>query len=119
VSGGYLAAPFPTQEQVPRVAPSSTYMHKMLVSRWSRKSIYARSLIHSSSAKVVSADYQFYPTKMVKANQDKAAAGIFNMVDTKTGTLPVAAVMSCCDCHAADVVLVLLLTVQNQGLACN
>lgn len=57
----------------------------MLVNRWSRRSIHARSLIHSSSAKVVSADYQFYPTKMVKVNQDRAAAGIFNMVDTKTG----------------------------------
>jgi hypothetical protein len=33
----------------------------------------------------VSADFQFYPTKAVKVNKDRAAAGIFNMVDNVTG----------------------------------
>jgi hypothetical protein len=84
-SGGKLAGFFPTLQQVPRTSPSTTYVHRLLVSRWSRQSNYARSLIHSSSAKVAAADYQFYPTKMVKVNNNRAATGIFNMVDTKTG----------------------------------
>lgn len=57
----------------------------MIRESWESRRLHARSVIHSASGKMVAADYQFYPTKMVKVNNDRAAAGIFNMVDTQTG----------------------------------
>lgn len=80
--------PFPQQAHLPCAAVSNTYVTKQLQEISEQDRQYTRSVIEhaASSATILSADFQHYPTKMVHTPDGRAANAIFNLMDVKTGT---------------------------------
>ena len=90
VMGGDISKPslpmYPTREQLPQATASHTYFNNVIMLRSDRSRRLERSLIHLASGKVAALDFQHTPAKMVQSGQgDRAASGVLNMVDVKSG----------------------------------